>query len=110
MKIRFHTFLFIDVMVIKMFFTLQAGKEVRGRLNVEELEGESPGKSLESNIEKSETKDKSAFNMFLKTMKDAGQLPEKPSPVVSKVSYTKQNLLCCDFYFKGIIFFLYFNF
>lgn len=56
---------------------------MRGRLNVEQLEGEATSKQPVHEEHNQKPVDESAFNMFLKTMKDAGQLPEKPSPVVS---------------------------
>ena len=59
-------------------------------MNLEELEEAMP--NLDTN-NVNVKKDKSAFNIFLKTMKDAGQLPEKPSPVVSYF-VRKENFKC----------------
>jgi len=62
-------------------------REVRGSMSVEELEG-SPKKNSShtqpaDSFDATPAPDKSAFNMFLNSMKAAGQLPDKPSPVVS---------------------------
>ena len=63
--------------------------EVKGRITVDKLEEERKKDEAhkENEIRQFNTvhdsASQSAFEMFVQSMKDAGQLPEKPSPVVS---------------------------
>jgi len=54
--------------------------EIKGRLTVEDLEEKKPMVAAADN---QELINHNAFAMFVQSMKEAGQLPEKPSPVVT---------------------------
>lgn len=92
------------------FFSLQTNKEIKGRLNVEQIEqhdSSAPSPSVEPQHKQqskpappqqpqqqeqpappptADDMNQSAFDLLVQSMKDAGQLPDKPAPVVSRKS------------------------
>lgn len=71
---------------------------MRGSLSLAEIEGRVQQPSVPNGHTENQTptSDKSAFNSLLMSMKNAGQLPEKPSPIVSQsfdyVKYSYEHL------------------
>lgn len=63
---------------------VKAKQEVSGSLSLEEIEGRGKPSSVINNAidNQNGALDNRAFNSLLLSMKNAGQLPEKPSPIV----------------------------
>ncbi|XP_057294863.1 eukaryotic translation initiation factor 4E transporter-like isoform X1 [Hydractinia symbiolongicarpus] len=64
--------------------TKKTNREVKGRMTVEDLEEMTNKLKVEENPDAS----KSAFDMLVMSMKEAGELPDKPAPVVSNSTVT----------------------
>lgn len=68
--------------------TVEKSKEVKGRMTLKDIEPDIP-KSMGEKPDKTEApednkhNDLTAFHKLVSSMKAAGQLPEKPAPVVS---------------------------
>ena len=68
--------------------TVETSKEVKGRMTLKDIEPEMPKpigqKPDNANVPQDSMKnDLTAFDKLVSSMKAAGQLPEKPAPVVS---------------------------
>ena len=69
---------------------------MRGSLSLAEIEGRVQQASVPNGHTDNheESSDNSAFNSLLMSMKNAGQLPEKPSPIVSLKSKLFKMQIC----------------